>query len=117
MSVFFFEILFKCLLGHLAFLIAPPPKNTYAFWKISLFFALSYPGIGKDSLLKNFLAQTELRIDEIHGEDSCQGAHLAQRLGEIARQVDAPPENAKKYWAARLENALYYPTGWGGCAQ
>ncbi|MBQ7058482.1 MAG: hypothetical protein IJM83_04165, partial [Firmicutes bacterium] len=72
------------------------------------------PGIGKDNLENNLLAQSKLQRIAFSGEDTSQMFLLAQDLDKIARQIDAPPKNAKIYWVAGLENALSAPMSWGG---
>ena len=48
------------LLGRLAFFLVPPPKKACVIWMRYQQDELSYPGIGKDSLLRNHFAQTSL---------------------------------------------------------
>ena len=101
-------------LGRLAFFLVPPPKIPCVFWMRYLHDELSYPRIREDSLKSNLLAQTILPFIEISGRDNSQTTDLVQRLGKIARQIDALPNNAKMYWAAKPENALPFPKRWGG---
>ena len=67
--------------------------------------------------IKTHLAQSSLSFNEIPGRDNSHNTDLAQDVDKIARQIDAPPNNAKMYWAAKPINALSAPNGWGGYAK
>jgi len=47
-------------LGKIAYETVPPPKIPYDFWIRYQLEKLSYPGIGKDSLRRDFPAQALL---------------------------------------------------------